>query len=63
MIPVTWLVEAVFVFNFLKRSESKDGEEAEQNTYVTFHHEMSRNVPDSHFHVFIFSESEFCAIN
>ena len=30
--------------------------------YVTLHHEMSRNVPDGHFHVFIFSESKFCAI-
>ena len=29
---------------------------------VTFHHEMSRNVPDGHFHVFIFSESKFYAI-
>ena len=24
---------------------------------VTLHHKMSRNVPDGHFHVFIFSES------
>ena len=29
---------------------------------VTLHHEMSRNVPDGHFHVLIFSESKFCAI-
>ena len=29
--------------------------------YVTLHHEMSRNVPDGHFHIFIFSESKFCA--
>ena len=26
-------------------------------TFVTLHHEMSRNVPDGHFQVFIFSES------
>ena len=25
---------------------------------MTLHHEMSRNVPDGHFHVFIFSESK-----
>ena len=31
--------------------------------YVTLHHKMSRNVPDSHFPVFIFSESEFYTIN
>ena len=33
-------------------------------TYVTLHHEMSRNVPDGHFYVFfnIFSEIEFYAI-
>ena len=30
--------------------------------YVTLHHEMSHNVPDGHFHVFIFSESKFYAI-
>ena len=30
--------------------------------YVTLHHEMSRNVPDGHFHLFIFSESKFYAI-
>ena len=30
--------------------------------YVTLHHEMSHNVPDDHFHVFIFSESKFYAI-
>ena len=30
--------------------------------YMTLHHEMSRNVPDAHFHVFIFSGSKFCAI-
>ena len=30
--------------------------------YVTLHHEMSLNVPDGHFHVFIFSESKFYAI-
>ena len=30
--------------------------------YVTLHHEMSRNVPDGHFHVFIFSESKIDAI-
>ena len=29
---------------------------------VTLHHKMSRNVPDGHFHVFIFSESKFYAI-
>ena len=29
---------------------------------VTLHREMSRNVPDGHFHVFIFSECKFCAI-
>ena len=30
---------------------------------VTLHHEMSRNVPDGHFHaVLIFSESKFYAI-
>ena len=28
---------------------------------MTLHHEMSRNVPDAHFHVFIFSESKFYA--
>ena len=31
-------------------------------TNVTLHHEMSRNVPDGHFHVFIFSESKFYVI-
>ena len=31
-------------------------------TFVTIHHEMSRNVPDGHFHVLIFSESKFYAI-
>ena len=31
-------------------------------TNVTLHHEMSRNVPDGHFHVFIFSESKFYAV-
>ena len=35
---------------------------AHDDTYVTLHHEMSRNVPNDHFHVFIFSESKFCAI-
>ena len=29
--------------------------------YVTLHHEMSRNVPDGHFHVVIFSENKFYA--
>ena len=29
---------------------------------VTLHHEMSRNVPDGHFHVLIFAESKFYAI-
>ena len=29
---------------------------------MTLHHEMSCNVPDGHFHVFIFSESKFYAI-
>ena len=29
---------------------------------VTLHHEMSQNVPDGHFRVFIFSESKFYAI-
>ena len=29
---------------------------------VTLHHEMSRNVLDGHFHVFIFSESKLYAI-
>ena len=29
---------------------------------VTLHHEMSRNVPNRHFHVFIFSKSKFYAI-
>ena len=29
--------------------------------FVTLHHEMSRNVPDGHFHVFTFSESKFYA--
>ena len=28
---------------------------------VTLHHEMSRNVPDGHFHVCIFSENKFYA--
>ena len=32
------------------------------SSYVTLHHEMSRNVPDGHFHVFIFSKSKFSAI-
>ena len=27
-------------------------------TFVTLHHGMSRNVPDGHFHAFIFSETE-----
>ena len=30
--------------------------------FVTFHHEMSHNVTNGHFHVFIFSESKFYAI-
>ena len=29
---------------------------------VTLHHKMSRNLPDGHFHVFIFSESKFYAL-
>ena len=29
---------------------------------MTLHYEMSRNVPDGHFHVFTFSESKFYAI-
>ena len=29
---------------------------------VSLRHKMSRNVPDGHFHVFFFSESEFYAI-
>ena len=29
---------------------------------MTDHHKMSRNVPDGHFHVFIFSKSKFYAI-
>ena len=33
------------------------------NIYVTLHHEMSCNVPDGRFHVFIFSESKFYAIH
>ena len=32
------------------------------NSFVTFHHEMSRYVPDGHFHVFILSESKLYAI-
>ena len=30
--------------------------------FVTLHHEMTGNVPDGHFHVFMFSESKFYAI-
>ena len=30
--------------------------------FVTLHHEMSRNMPDGHVHVFIFSESKFYTI-
>ena len=33
-----------------------------QPTFVTLHDEISRNVPDGHFHVFIFSESKLYAI-
>ena len=33
-----------------------------QRPHVTLHHEMSRNEPDGHFHVFILSESKFFAI-
>ena len=29
---------------------------------MTLYHEMGCNVPDGHFHVFIFSESKFYAI-
>ena len=29
---------------------------------MTLHHEMSRNMPDGHFHVYIFSESKFYAL-
>ena len=29
---------------------------------MTLHHEMSRNVPDGHFRVFIFPESKFYAV-
>ena len=32
------------------------------HTIVTLHHEMSRNVPDGHFHVLIFSENRFYAL-
>ena len=32
-----------------------------QEIFVTLHHKMSRNVPDCHFQVFIFSESKFNA--
>ena len=35
---------------------------ASTNIFVTLHHEMSRNVPDGNFHVFIFSVSKFYAI-
>ena len=35
---------------------------AMKKIYVTLHHEMSRNVPDGHFHVFIFSENKFYPI-
>ena len=30
--------------------------------FVTLHHEMSRNVSNGHFHVFVLSESKFYAI-
>ena len=43
-----------FFFFFFGRLISK--------LFVTLHQEMSRNVPDGHFHVFIFSESIFYAI-
>ena len=33
------------------------------NNIVTLHHKMSRNVPDGHFHVFIFSASKLYAIS
>ena len=29
---------------------------------MTLHHRLCHNVSDGHFHVFIFSESKFCAI-
>ena len=35
---------------------------APRDTNVTLHHAMSRNLPDGHFHVFIFSENKFYAI-
>ena len=38
-----------------------EGARARVCVYVTLHHKMSRNVPDSHFHVFIFSKSKFYA--
>ena len=33
--------------------------EDQRKRYVILHHEMSRNVPDGHFQVYIFSESKF----
>ena len=46
----------------LKLTQSKPSFHSQVSANVTLHHEMSRNVPDGHFHVFIFSQSQFYAI-
>ena len=44
------------------RDAGKPSKELQKRVYVTLHHEMSRFVPDGHFHVSIFYESKFYAI-
>ena len=45
----------------MQENETKVNYSVNQS-YVTLHHKMNRNVPDGHFHAFIFSEIKFYAI-
>ena len=40
----------------------KEKKKKNETLNMILHHEMSRNVPDGHFHVFIFSKSKLYAI-
>ena len=48
--------------DYTRISQSQSVNNMYRSLYVTLHHEMSRNVPDGHFHLFIFSESKFYAL-
>ena len=47
---------------FITSSATKPSNHLLVPLFVTLYHEMSCNVPDGHFHVFIISESTFYAI-